>query len=129
MKVFLSVAAVLMVLLGGGWLLVPEAMLGRWGVKTDSVGVFLGRRYGTMLLGYATILWLARGAGPSSARSAILSGGALVAALVATVGVTGVVSGTIGPGGWPTVFVEAVLAGGFVYFLLAGRKEVHRTAD
>jgi len=52
MKTFLSVAAALIVVLGGAWLFFPEAMLGRWGVQTDAVGLFMGRRYGTMLLGF-----------------------------------------------------------------------------
>jgi hypothetical protein len=121
MKVFLSVAAVLIALLGGAWLLFPEAMLGRWSVQTDAVGLFMGRRYGTMLLGYAVILGLGRSSGPSPARTAILAGGAFVTGLVTLVSVGGVLTGTVGPGAWITVAVEALLAGGFLYFLLVGR--------
>ncbi|MCU0294005.1 MAG: hypothetical protein MUF10_18815 [Thermoanaerobaculaceae bacterium] len=121
MKAFLSVAAVLIVLLGGAWLVFPEAMLGRWGVQTDAVGLFMGRRYGTMLLGFAVILGLGRSSGPSSARTAILGGGALASGLVTLVGVGGILTGTVGPGAWITVAVEALLTGGFLCFLLVGR--------
>ena len=121
MKVFLSVAAVLIAVLGCAWLFLPEAMLGRWGVQTDPVGLFMGRRYGTMLLGYAVILGLSRAAGPSAARTAILVGGAIVTGSITLVSVGGILNGTIGPGAWITAGVEALLAGGFLYFLVVGR--------
>ena len=123
MKVFLTVVSAAMVLLGAGWLVFPETMLGRWGVDTDAVGVFVARRYGAVLLGFAVIVWLGRAAGPSSARSAILGGGAFVAALVTVVSFVGVVTGAIGPGGWATVVIEALLTGGFLYFVLADRSQ------
>jgi hypothetical protein len=121
MKVFISVAAVLIALLGGAWLLVPEAMLGRWNVQTDPVGLFMGRRYGTMLLGYAVILGLGRSSGPSLARTAILAGGAFVTGLVTLVSIGGIITDTVGPGAWVTVAIEALLSGGFLYFSLVGR--------
>ncbi len=121
MKVFLSVAAVLIAVLGCAWLFFPEAMLGRWGVQTDPVGLFMGRRYGTMLVGYAVILGLSRAAGPSAARTAVLVGGAIVTGCITLVSVGGILSGTIGAGAWITVVVEALLAGGFLYFSVVGR--------
>jgi len=125
MKVFLSVAAALVALLGCAWLFFPGAMLGRWGVQTDTVGLFMGRRYGTMLLGYAVILGLGRASGPSVARTAILAGGAFVTGLVTLVSVAGIVTRTVGSGAWVTVVVEALLAGGFVYFLVVGHALPH----
>jgi hypothetical protein len=69
MKTFLSVVSVLMIILGAGWLFFPEAMLGSWSVRTDPTGVYVSRRYGGLLFGYAAILWLGRASGPSSARA------------------------------------------------------------
>ena len=121
MKVFFSVAAVLIAVLGCAWLFFPEAILGRWGVQTDAVGLFMGRRYGTMVLGYAVILGLSRAAGPSVARTAILVGGAFVTGLISLVSVGGILSGIVGSGAWIIAVVEALLAGGFLYFLVVGR--------
>jgi len=121
MRVFLSIVSVLMVLLGSGWLFFPEAMLGLWSVQTDATGVYVARRYGALLLGYAAILWLCRAAGPSAARSAILGGGALVTGLVTLLSLWGVVMGTIGPAAWGAVVIEAVLTGGFLYYFLSGQ--------
>jgi hypothetical protein len=129
MKVFLSVVAVLMVLLGSGWLFFPETMLGWWGVQTDPTGAYVGRRYGGVLFGYAAILWLGRAAGPSAARAAILGGGAFVTALVALLSLAGVVTGTIGPGAWGAVVIEALLAGGFLYYFVAERRQAQGKAS
>ena len=121
MKTFLSVASVLVLLLGAAWLFLPETMLARWAVETDATGLYLGRRYGASLFGYAVMLWLAARLADSGGRSAILVGGALVAGLLALVSLAGVVMGIVGPGAWASVAIEAVLAAGFVYLLLARR--------
>lgn len=122
MKTFVSIAAVLMALLGFGWLFFPEAMLGSWAVKSDAVGVYMGRRYGGLCFGYTAILWLCRGAGPSAGRTAVLGGGAIAATLMSVLSLWGVVSGTVGPGAWAAVVIEALLAGGFWYYFLAEPK-------
>lgn len=121
MKTFLSVASVLVLLLGAAWLLVPETMLARWAVQTDATGLYLGRRYGASLFGYAAMLWLAAKATDSAGRSAVLIGGTLVAGLLALVSLAGVVKGIVGPGAWASVAIEAALAAGFVYLLTARR--------
>jgi hypothetical protein len=121
MKTFLSAASVLVLLLGAAWLFLPQTMLARWAVQTDATGLYLGRRYGASLLGYAAMLWLAARAGEAAGRSAVLIGAALVAGLLALVSLAGVVTGIVGPGAWASVVIEAVLAAGFVH-LLVGRR-------
>jgi carboxyl-terminal processing protease len=121
MRTFFSVASMLLVLLGIGWLLFPETMLDRWAVGTDAVGIFVARRYGALLLGFAAMLWYGRSSGPSPARTAILGGAAFAAAAVAAVSFSGVITRTVGPGAWLTAVIEAVLAAGFLFFLLTSR--------
>ena len=104
MKVFLSIVSALMVLLGTGWLLFPETMLGLWSVKTDATGVYVARRYGGLLFGYAAILWLGRASGPSA------------------------ITGAIGRGAWGAVVMEAVLTAGFLYYFLAERAQTQANA-
>ena len=122
MKVFLSVSTFLIAALGCAWLLLPAAMLGRWGVQSDLIGLYMGRRYGTMLLGYAVILAISRAAGPSVARTAVLAGGAFDTGLITLVSVGGILGGIVGTGAWLTVAVEALLACGFLYFAVRGRE-------
>jgi hypothetical protein len=123
MRAFLSAVSVLMLLLGTGWLFFPGTMLQWWGVETDATGVYVARRYGGLLFGYAAILWLGRTSGPSAARAAILGGGTIVTALVTTLSLGGVVTGAIGPGAWGAVVIEAALTGGFLYFFLVERTQ------
>jgi hypothetical protein len=128
MTMFLSVVSLLMVLLGSGWLCFPETMLSWWSVRTDAAGLYVARRYGALLFGYAAILWLGRAAEPSAARAAILGGAALVATLMTLLSLAGVVTGGIGPGAWAAVVIEGALAAGFLYcFLTAGRETPRRS--
>jgi hypothetical protein len=104
-------------LLGVGWLFFPQAMLSGWGVAGDPLAVYMARRYGGLFFGYATLLWLGRSAGPSSARTAILAGGVAVSVVMTLVSLLGALSGVVGPMVWLAVAVEAVLAVAFVYQL------------
>jgi hypothetical protein len=115
-KMFLTMAAALMMVLGTGWLLAPEQMLAAGGSASDAAGVYLGRRYGGMFFGYATVLSLARNAAASSARSAIFGGVAVVAGLMTCVTLFGIAIGAMsGPVAWSTVVIEASLSVGFLY--------------
>jgi hypothetical protein len=121
MKVFLSDAAVLIALLGSAWLMAPDVMVGRWGARMDLVGLFMGRCYGVMLPGYGVILGLGRGAAPSTARTAILAGGAFATGLITLISLGSMLARTVSAGEWITVAVEALLAVGFLSFLVAER--------
>ncbi|MEJ2083645.1 MAG: hypothetical protein P8Y94_16125 [Acidobacteriota bacterium] len=63
-----------------------------------------------------------RNAATSTARTAILSGGAVVTTVLTVVSLLGAISGVVSPAIWSTVVVEAVLATAFGYFLLTSRK-------
>lgn len=121
MKVLFSLAAFLVTLLGIGWLGFPETMLQLWAVKGDPITIYMSRRYGGLLFGYAVILWLGREAPPSAAKSAILAGGVVVTTVMTALSLLGVLTGTIGPGAWGAVVIEAVLAAGFTYYYATGR--------
>jgi hypothetical protein len=116
MRALFSVAAVLVTLLGIGWLGFPQTMLGWWAVQGDSVAIYMARRYGGLLFGYAVILWLGRQAPPSPAKNAILAGGVVVTTVMTALSLLGVLTGTVGPAAWSAVVIEAVLAAGFSYY-------------
>ena len=118
MKALFSAAAVLTLLLGLAWLLIPAVMLESWGVGGDAVTLYVARRYGALFFGYCTILWFAREAPASPARTAILAGGLVVSTLMAVVSAVGVLTGTVGPLVWSAAAVEVLLAAGFGYQLL-----------
>jgi hypothetical protein len=121
LKIFFGVAAGLTLLLGVVWLFLPQSMLSSWGVQADPITVYVARRYGGLFFGYAAILWLARAAGPSPARTAILAGSAVVTTVMAIVSLVGVLTGVVGPAVWSAVVIEVLLAAGFVYYCAKAR--------
>ena len=125
MRTLFTVVALLMVMLGTSWLFFPEAVLQSWSVQPDPSVVYVGRRYGVLLFGYAVILWQSRASHSSSARSAILAGGLVATGLMAIMSLIGVLSGVVGPAAWSAVVVEAVLALAFAYSYFAAGKARH----
>jgi hypothetical protein len=128
MKQFLSGVGVLMVLLGTVWLFFPEFALRQWNIEPDAAAVYIGRRCGGLLFGYAPILWLSRASGPSPARHAVLAGGTFVAGLMTLVSLLGVLSGVIGPTAWAAVVIEALLTVGFAYYAVTGARITNASA-
>jgi heme A synthase len=122
MRTLFAIVTVLMLLLGVGWLFFPHAMLASWNVQPDDAVAYIGRRYGGLLFGYAVILWLSRASEPSTARSAILAGGAVATGLMTVISLVGVLSRVVGPAAWSAVVIEAILAIAFAYYYVtAGR--------
>lgn len=122
MKTLFTISAGLTLLLGIAWLFAPGAMLASWGVQGDGVTIYMSRRYGGLFIGYATLLWMARGAASSPARTAILTGGAAVTAVMTVVSLVGILAGIVGPMVWIATVVEVLLAGSFTYYLVTGRE-------
>ena len=121
MKYLFGIAAAMTALLSIVWLAIPARMLEQWGMRADPAAIYMSRRYGAGFVGYALILWLARAAGPSPARTAILAGGAAVTGVFAIVSLAGVLTGVAGPFAWSAFVIEAALAAGFGYYLATGR--------
>jgi hypothetical protein len=122
MKAFFVSAAVLVLLLGLAWLIVPEMMLARWAMEADPGAVFMGRRYAGVLLGYAVLLWVARATPPSEAKDAIVVSGIAVTLIVAALSVYGALTRIAGPAIWLSVAIEVLLAAGFIRMWLSGRR-------
>jgi hypothetical protein len=122
MRILFSIAAGLTLLLGVGWLIFPATLFAWWDVQPDPVAVYMARRYGGLFFGYSALLWLARGAEASVARSAILVGGAVVTSVMTLVSLAGVLGGVVGPALWSAVGIEAVLTAGFWYYVFTARK-------
>lgn len=121
MKTLFMAAACLTLLLGVGWLFFPQGMLSSWGVAGDALTVYLARRYGGLLFGYAAILWLSRASASSPARTAILAGGVVVTVIMTVVSLLGALTGVVGSMIWSAVAIEALLAASFVYYYFTAR--------
>jgi hypothetical protein len=118
-KIFFAVGAATTLLLGVAWTLFPATMLSSWGIQADASAIYMGRRYGGLFFGYALILWLARESESSTARTAIMAGGALVTLGMAVLSVFGIVTQVAGPGVGVAAVIEILLALGFIGFYVA----------
>jgi hypothetical protein len=94
LNVLLTVAAIYMALVGLGLILVPESF-GRGAVPPNASDALIAylRLWGSPLLGIAVLDWMARNAGPSKTREAIVLGNMVGFAVIAAIDLWGLASG------------------------------------
>lgn len=109
LKIALTIAALYMALIGVGHLVAPVALSA--GVipadASSSVVAFL-RHYGALFLGMAVLNGMARSAGPSEARNAIVVGNLVVFFVAALLDIVTVLSGA-GPTGLVPAAMNTVI--------------------
>lgn len=119
--VALSTSIVTLVL-GVGYLLGGELLIGRWQIRISEGVVVMGRRIGAVYLGLSAMFFLARSAEASVPRTAMTVGTAIALSLLVVVGVSEFMAGHVGAGILASVAVEAVLAVCFLWIYYADRR-------
>ena len=100
LNIILTIVAIPVFLMGLAFTLATRTMLGNFGYDANLASIHMARTAGSALIGYAVIAFLARNAGPSQARTAVVAGLALFFLLEAVVDIRGIMSGVMGPSGW-----------------------------
>jgi uncharacterized protein YjeT (DUF2065 family) len=111
--------AVVAVLFGLGFILVPGQVLALYTTEASVSLDYVAQLFGTALFSFGVVTWAARNAPDSEARRAILLGlflGDVVGCVVALIAQLG---GVVSAMGWSTVVIYLVLAIGFGYFRFA----------
>lgn len=108
--------AVVTLLFGLGFTLVPATVLTLYGLTLSEGGLFVARLFGAALLGYAMLTWSARNTEESGARGAIVLGLFLGFAIGFIVSLAGQIAGVVNALGWSTVAIYLLLALGYGYF-------------
>jgi hypothetical protein len=108
--------AAISAIFGLAFVLMPEASLALYGITLGPGGVLIARLFGAALLEFALLSWLARNAGDSEARKAIILAVVIGEAVGFIVALLGQLSGEVNALGWSTVAVYLLLALGFGYF-------------
>jgi hypothetical protein len=114
----MSAAAIGSLLFGVAYLLVPASLLTLYGIALDPSSQWVARLFGSALLGYAAILWLARKVPSGPALRAILVG-AFVASVTGLV--VAILSLPLDSGNalvWSTALIYFLLSLGFGDFVL-----------
>jgi hypothetical protein len=101
--------SVLLLLLASVLMFAPAQMLTSWGIElTDALGV-LSRRIAAVYIGMSVILFFARNAEPSPARTAIIYGVRTTCLLLAALGAYEFSVGHVSSGILPAILVEIAI--------------------
>lgn len=121
-KTLAIITAIVVFVLGIGYLFFGASMVGRWQIQsTDSV-LLLCRRIGCLYIGLSVIYFLARSAPMSATRAALTAGTAVALLLLVIFGVYELTSGHVGNGILVSVVIEFLLALGYIRILVTDRK-------
>lgn len=121
-KTLAVITAVLLLVLGLGYLAAGTLLVGRWGIEPTVSVLLLGRRIGALYLGLSVMFFLARRAPVSVARTALSAGAVLMCALLALLGVAEFAAGHAGPAILASAALEFLLAVGYICILVLGRR-------
>ena len=123
LKRFLAFAAIITVLNGIGYSLIPNALLPSYGIA-PAPAVALGFRFfGSALLTFGLILWLVRESHDWTAVRAVLIGASVGNIVGVVVSVWATVTGVLNVMGWLFVATYVVLLLGYAYSLWAGQRK------
>ena len=125
-KLFLAVAAVVSILYGIAFVLVPALLLATYGMTTDASTVLAARYFGLTLLGLGLIAWFVKDTSDRRALRGLLVSLAISAAVGVFVSIWGSISGIMNIMGWSGVLVYVVWLAFCVYYLVADRSITDR---
>ncbi len=115
-KTFFAIIAVLALVHGIGFVLVPEQVAASYGMPASASTILMGRLFGAALLGLGLIFWFARDGSSEFVRSVFIATivGDTVGLIVVVMGTT---AGTLNSMGWVAALIYLFGAAGSGYFL------------
>jgi len=117
LNVFMSISAVVALLFGLAFLLMPVQTMSMYGVALDVSGQYIARYLGSAFLGIALINWFARNSQPKNEALRAIIMGAFI--LTLTGFIASFFDALYGVGNslvWSTVIIYFLLAVGYGYF-------------
>ena len=111
--------AVLGIVFGLAYLLVPEPVMRVFGTHTDAAGYLAARFFGGACLGLGVMAWLARERGGEVAEKALVPGFTIVFVLGTLLSIFGTLNGLFSTVGWLVVLIFVAYAAAFAYFEFA----------
>jgi hypothetical protein len=122
-KLYFTIAAIVAILFGIALLLVPVQLSLVYGLTSNPASVLSERFFGSALLTWGVILWLARDFSEAAAIRVVLIGSIIGQILSGAVNVWGTVRGVLNGLGWTTIILYVVLLIGAIYCLTAGERK------
>ena len=121
-KTIAIITAIIGLVLAVGYLFFGAVVIGRWQLQSTESVLLLGRRLGAFYLGLSVIFFIARSAPVSVARTALSAGAAVILLLLVVLGIYEFLTGHSGSGILVSVFIELLLALGYVRILFIEQK-------
>ena len=127
-RVLFLINALVAVLLGVGFLIVPSRVLGQFGVDEYAATRLVSQFFGTAMVAIGLLLWFAK-----DVNEASLQKGMGVAALVGAIAglaisVVGISTGILRSNGWMAIIVYVLFGLGYVYLLFLKPKSPRYSA-
>ena len=116
----MAIKAIIVVVFGIGFVLIPATVMSFYGVTLDPGGVYMTQLFGAAFILLGILLWFARTASASDvALRAIVLAVAVGDTIGFIVALRAQLSGVVNALGWVTVALYLLLALGFGYFRFA----------
>jgi hypothetical protein len=122
-KTLAVITAILMLVLGAGYLFAGTVFLGRWQIQPTESVLLVARRIGALYLSLSVGFFLARNAPVSVARTALSTGIAIGSLLLALLGVYEFSAGRAGAGILVSAIVESLIGIGYIWILVTERRD------
>ena len=115
-KLYLTIAAVLAILYGIGFVLIPAKMGELYGVQPEPHAILNVQYFGSALLAWGVIMWFARDLDWAAVRG-VLIGSVVGDAVGGLLSVWGISQGLVNAFGWTSVVIYVLLLLGALYLL------------
>ncbi len=112
---FMTIAAVLAVVFGLGFILAPAWTMSSYGVTLEVPAQWMGRYFGSALIGIGVLTWLARNAESGEGLRAVILGNLVGAVLGLVVAILDAITGVGNALVWLNVMIYLFLTVGFGY--------------
>ena len=115
----LAIAAVISLLYGAGFLLIPELLSSLYGMKSNPQSVLGFRYFGVTLVGLGLVAWFVKDSTDRSVTRGFLIAVSISSVAGLLVSIWGTLSGIMNGMGWSAVLIYFLLLIGYLYFLLS----------
>ena len=123
LKRFLAIAAIITLLNGVSYALVPNVLLPNYGIAPSAGAAFGFRLFGAALLTFGLILWFVRESSDWAAIRAVLIGASVGNVVGAVISLWAIFNGVVNGAGWLFVVTYVVLLLGYLASLRAGMRK------
>jgi len=122
LKTWMTVKAIVCIVFGLGFVILPSVVMNLYDVKLGEGGVYMTRLLGQAFILLSLLLWLVRNTDEAATRRAFALAIFVGDLIGFVISLQGQLAGSVNALGWVTVIIYLVLALGFGYFLLPGNE-------